>query len=74
MLTPISSNHACLYLLECISHGDSKYVNEIQNILNKNVFFCVDYFELSFAHACHTVSVKDTIRYVKMPYSNNTCY
>ena len=35
----INQYQTCQDLLECISHGDSKYGNEIQQILKKNTKF-----------------------------------
>ena len=51
--------YACWYLFKCISHGDAKYCNEIQQFLH--VFQICKLFDLSSALACHVESVQDVL-------------
>ena len=50
---------ACLYLYQCISHGDSKYCHEIPPFWHFWQFCII--FELSSAHACRVESINKTL-------------
>ena len=53
----LNQYQACLYLFECTSHGDSKYVNDIQRFLQFLTIF-VTIFLSSALHTCRGGSVK----------------
>ena len=52
----MNQHRACLYLFECISHGDSKYDHEIPKFYHFWIFG--DIFGLSSALACRVESIK----------------
>ena len=52
----MNQHHACLFLFERISHGDSKYGHEIQKLYNFWTF--CEIFDLSSALAYRVKSIK----------------
>ena len=51
----VNQFQACLYLFECIFHGDFKYIHQIPECWY--FWKLCDIFDLSFAHACRVESI-----------------